>query len=314
MQAVVAKGWGRGLQLELGSVREPSCGPHDLLVRVKAASVNPKDFKLNVNLGRLAAPVPARLMKPLFGDDLAGVVVAKGSAVTRFEVGDAVYGMDMHLRTASLAELAVISQRRVAHKPSSLEFQQAAALPLAAQTALQGLRIGRAQPGSRVLLIGVGGGVGTLAIQIAKAMGCHVTGICSTRNIERAKSLGADEVIDYTLGDYRHSAGSFDVVFDITSFESPKSCRLLMGDKGHFVSTFGQSAGLFGTFLDFTGRSHFVKVQSYTEDLALLNQWIEKGLLKPVIDAVYPLKEAQHAYDYVKSGKAQGKVVINVEQ
>ena len=222
MKAIVTTGWGLNAKLTLTETDAPQQpGPDDVLVQVHAASVNPKDWKLNYHLVVAATPVGIKRLPPIFGDDLAGVVIAKGRNVRHFEIGDAVYGMDMRLRTASLAEQAIISQHRVAKIPRGLSFNEAASLPLAALTALQGLRKGGARAGKSVLIIGASGGVGTLAVQIAKQMKLHVTGVCSTRNLDFVRELGADALIDYTQGDYRKTAGEFDIVFDVTSYETP---------------------------------------------------------------------------------------------
>lgn len=315
MKAVVATG--RALQPELTLQEVPGPkqpGPDDVLVQVHASSVNPKDWKLNYNIARVATPMLAGKLRPLFGDDLAGTVVAIGSRVTDLEIGDAVYGMDMRLRTASLAEQALIARKRIARKPQSLSFAQAAAMPLAAQTALQGLRKGGGREGSRVLIIGASGGVGTFAVQIAKAQGMHVTGVCSGRNSDFVRELGADAVIDYTAGDYRQSAGPFDLVFDVTSYESPLSCAAMLEPKGRFISTGGDLWSMVGTplYRALGKRAGTVVVESYSEDLETLADMVERGQLKPVIDSEFNLAESEQAYQRSRTGRCRGKVVIKV--
>lgn len=315
MKAVVTTGRALHPELTIQDVPKPgSPGPDDVLVQVHAASVNPKDWKLNYNIARLATPALTSKIRPLFGDDLAGTVVAKGRRVTDLEIGDAVYGMDMRLRTASLGEQTLIARKRIGRKPQSLSFAQAAAMPLAAQTALQGLRKGGGREGSRVLIIGASGGVGTFAVQIAKARGMHVTGVCSGRNSDFVRDLGADAVIDYTAGDYRQSAGPFDLVFDVTSYESPLSCSALLAPKGRFISTGGDLWSMLGTplYRALGKRAGTVVVESYSEDLDTLAALVERGELKPVIDSEFDLADSEQAYQRSRTGRCRGKVIIKV--
>ena len=317
MKAVVATGSPVNPVLALSEMPEPGePGPHDVIVKVHAASVNPKDWKLNYNLARAGrfTPLLRRRLGPLFGDDLAGTVVAKGDKVTDLEIGDAVYGMDMRLRTASLAEYALISRKRIARKPDCLSFEQAASMPLAAQTALQGFRKGHAGKGSRVLVIGASGGVGTFAVQIGKAQGMHVTAVCSGRNADFVRELGAHAVIDYTQGDYRRSAGQFDMVFDVTSYETPATCAPLLAAEGWFISTGGQGMSMLATPLyRLRGlNADNVVVESWTRDLDQLSYLADNGELRPVIDSEFELSQAQAAYDRNRGGRCRGKVVITV--
>ena len=317
MKAVTTTGWGLRPRLTTHEMPQPGDpGPDDVVVQVHAASVNPKDWKLNYHLAMLATPALTSRLPPLFGDDLAGTVVARGSNVTDFALGDAVYGMDMRLRTASLAEQARISQHCIAKKPASLSFEQAAAMPLAALTALQGLRRGRAQAGSRVLLIGASGGVGTFAVQIARAMDCHVTGVCSGRNADFVRELGADEVIDYTAGDYRDSAGPFDLVFDVTSHESPRSCARMIADGGWFISTGGDARSMLGTPLyRMLGRNTAsILVKPRRADLEELAAMVDDGKLRPIVDSEFDLADSEAAYQRSRTGRCRGKVVIRVAQ
>ena len=319
MKAVVTSGNLLQPKLTVAEVPEPPApGPDDVTVRVHAASVNPKDWKLNYNIARASGPLQrlTRRRPPLFGDDLAGTVVALGSRVRDLKIGDAVYGMDMRLRTASLAEFALISRKRIARKPETLSFAEAASMPLAAQTALQGFRKGHAGKGSRVLIIGASGGVGTFALQIAKALGMHVTGVCSARNEALVRSLGADEVIDYTAGDYRQSAGPFDLVFDVTSYETPQSCAALIAPEGWFISTGGQGMSMLATPLyRLRGQNaDSVVVESWSQDLERLNTLVANGELRPVIDSEFRLDQAQEAYERNRSGRCRGKVIIKVTE
>lgn len=315
MKIITTRSWGLQPQLVVAEAAAPGrLGPDDVLVKVHAASVNPKDWKLNYSLSVALTPLLRRRAPPLFGDDLAGVVVDRGRRVRDFEIGDAVYGMDMRLRTASLAEYTRINQHRIAHKPANLSFNEAASLPLAALTALQGLRKGGAEAGKSVLVIGASGGVGTLVVQIAKHLGLQVTGVCSTRNLTLVHELGADTVIDYTRGDYRKTAGVFDLVFDVTSYETPLTCSALLGKHGHFISTGGQGVSMVATplFRLLGKKADTVVVESYREDLEELTRMVEAGALKPIIDSVYPLEQSEAAYERNRSGRCRGKVVIEV--
>lgn len=232
--------------------------------------------------------------------------------MTGLELGDRVFGMDMRPRTASLAEMAKIDARRIARMPRTASFAEAAAVPLAGQTALQALRLGGAKHGSRVLLIGASGGVGTFAVQIAKAMGCHVTAVCSTKNVDFVRSLGADAVIDYTAGDYRKTAGRFDLIFDVTSYESPATCEALLEPHGRFITSAGSVGALLRTLRHGPKRAGAVKVESYREDLETLARWIDEGKVKVVLDGTFPLADSQAAYERSRTGRARGKIAIEI--
>lgn len=312
MKAIKTAGLGPGTRLVVGTSKPPKPGPNDVLVKVEASSVNPKDWKLNRTAAILATPLLTKLLPPLFGDDLAGEVIATGSSVTDFTVGDKVYGMDMRPRTASLAEQAIIDHRCIAHMPNGLDYAAAASLPLAALTALQGLHIGKAKSGAEVLIIGASGGVGTLAVQIGKALGCHVTGVCSARNRQRVLGLGADSVIDYTAGDYRRTAGPFDLVFDVTSHETPQSCAPLLKPHGYFVSTGGNAKSVLAVRASRNPRVKGVIVRPLRRDLETINSMIEAGELTPVIDSQFTFADSEDAYMRSRSGRAQGKIVITV--
>ena len=295
MKAIISTGWGPRSRLALADVPEPGePGPDDVLVKVHAASVNPKDWKINRRIAMTAPPGVVKRLPPLLGDDLAGTVLAVGRNVTDFAIGDDVYGMDMRLRTASLAEKTRINQKRIARKPSSLSYLEAASMPLTAQTALRGLRKGGARAGARVLVIGASGGVGTFAVQIAKAMGCHVTAVCSGRNTGFVSELGADETIDYTKGDDRSGAGPFDLVFDVVSRESPRTCAKMIAEKGWFISTGGNARAMLGTplYRVLGKNAASVVVESRRQDLEVLTEMVEKGELTPVIDSEFELADA----------------------
>jgi NADPH:quinone reductase-like Zn-dependent oxidoreductase/pimeloyl-ACP methyl ester carboxylesterase len=318
MKAATTQGFGPTAKLVIRNTKKPSIGPDDVLVEVCSSSVNPKDWKLNKNLSSVIPPLPFYSKPFLIGDDLAGVVVKRGEKVKNFEVGDEVYGMDMRLRTAACPEFAKIDQKCIAHKPSNLSFSEAASAPLAALTALQALQIGRVKEGSKVLVIGASGGVGTFAVQIAKAMGAKVTGVCSGRNTALVTKIGADAVFDYTREDYIGGTNDFDMVFDATSYESLSSCSSLMNNQGIFVSTGGNGKAIFESYWAQIVRSKQnaknVWVNPNTLDLEILKAYFEQGLIKPIIDSEFPFEELDQAYARSRTGRAVGKIVINIGQ
>ncbi len=318
MKAATTRGIFANTSLITRSTQRPTVGVNDVLVEVHASSVNPKDWKLNTIISSLTPKLGALAKINIIGDDLAGVVVEKGAHVSDFAIGDEVYGMDMRLRTAACAEYAVISEKSIAHKPKNMSFAEAASVPLAALTALQAFYLGGVQQGSKVLVIGASGGVGTFAVQIGKAMGAHITGVCSGKNSELVAGLGAEKVIDYTRSDFLQETDDYDVVFDVTAYQSLSSCSSLMAEQGVFISTAGHGKALFNTY-----RPHFsqgtktakaIWVKSRNEDLDKLKTFIEGGLVNAVIDSAFTLDNIQQAYVQSQTGRSKGKVVILVKQ
>lgn len=316
MKAATTTGFGPSTTLIVKEVNKPKIGHDDVLVKVYASSVNPKDWKINTSLSMLVPKVGRLSTFHIIGDDLAGVVVERGEGVTDFEIGDEVYGMDMRLRTAACAEYACIASKRIACKPSNLSFNEAASVPLAALTALQAFRIGNVADTSKVLIIGASGGVGTFAVQIAKAMGAAVTGVCSGKNSELVTQLGADQVIDYTKEDFKQGSDNYDLIFDATAYESLKSCASLMVDNGVFVSTAGHGKALFNAYRPYPFMANKsakpIWVESYTSDLEILKEFIENGSVVPIIDSVYSLDNIEEAYARNKTGRSRGKVVVQI--
>ncbi|PCI49274.1 MAG: alcohol dehydrogenase [Moraxellaceae bacterium] len=318
MKAATTQGFGFNSVLVVEDTSKPKVGPKEVLVEVYGSSVNPKDWKLNQNLSSFT-PRLGGIIKPfIMGDDLAGVVVEKGAKVVGFELGDRVYGMNMGLRTAACAEYAAIGEHQIAAMPNSLSFIEAGTIPLAGLTALQGLNIGKLKEGQKVLVIGASGGVGTFAVQIAKAIGAEVTGVCSDRNIELVKGLGADAVIDYTSRDYLSEAADYDLVFDTTSYFSLSLCESLLKDDGIYVTTVGGGKAYLNLIKDNIifnrQKSKFVLVKSNTSDLNVLRKYIDEGQLKPVLDGEYPLEEIHQAFARSKTGRAAGKIAIQVKK
>jgi NADPH:quinone reductase-like Zn-dependent oxidoreductase len=322
MKAIVQEGDGSADLLRLREVDKPVVGDDGVLVRVRAASVNALDWH-TVHGGRLVRII-AFLMRqptiPIRGVDVAGQVEAVGKDVKRLRPGDEVFGV----ARGSFAEYATAREDHLALKPPELTFAEAATLGVAAVTALQGLRDGgQLKPGQRVLIYGAGGGVGTFAVQIAKALGAHVTAVTSTRNLELVRSLGPDEVVDYTKEDFTRRGQQYDVLFDVAADRSFADCRRVLTPKGRLVLAGGAKSGWFAALSRPVGalvrsRSGIspwlvpVLAKVRHEDMVVLKELVEAGKLRPVIDRQYTLSEVPDAIRYVGSGQARAKVVINV--
>ena len=322
MQAITYHQYGPPDVLELETVDLPALGDDEVLVRVRAASVNPRDWHYLRGLPYIMRPIGLRIPKDGgLGSDMAGQVEAVGRAVTRFRPGDEVYAFVL---AGGFAEYARVPENVLGPKPANLSFEQAAAVPLAALTALQGLRDhGRVQPGQRVLIIGASGGVGTFAVQLAKLFGAEVTGVCSTRNLELVRSLGADHVIDYTREDFAGNGRRYDLVFQLAGTRSPAAIRRALTPKGRLILSSGESSGRWVGPMDrivkAAALSPFVpqtlapfEAKQSRDDLQVLKDLIEAGKLTPVIDRTYPLRETPEALRYLEKGHARGKVVITV--
>jgi NADPH:quinone reductase-like Zn-dependent oxidoreductase len=318
MKAIVQNDYGTSDVLKLAEVPQPEMKDNQVLVRVKAVSVNAGDvFAMRGN------PWPIRLTagfpKPknyILGWDMAGVVEAAGHSVTRFRPGDEVYASS----GSALAEYVSVAEDKLALKPSNLSFEQAAAIPTAAITALKGLRdVGKLQAGQKVLVNGASGGVGTFAVQIAKAFGAEVTGVCSTRNVDMVRSLGADNVVDYTQEDFTQSGQRYDLILDNVASHSFSDLMRVLTPQGLIVPNSGHSgmgyvfkAFLLSPFLSQLG-SMYLAVPT-GKDLTQLKEWLETGKVKPVIERTYPLCEAPKAFRYLDKEHARGKVVITVTE
>jgi len=320
MKAIVHYDFGSPDVLQYEDVQKPTPSDTQVLIRVRAASLNP--FDLGIIKGK---PYIIRLILGLrkqkrVGRDVAGVVEAVGRKVTRFQPGQGVYGACV----GSLAEYACASERNLAGKPDNLTFEQAASLPIAGLTALQSLR-DRAQvkPGQKILINGAAGGVGTFAVQIAKSLGAHVTGVCSTRNVERVQSLGADRVIDYTREDFTRGQERYDAIIECVGNRSFSDCRRVLEPHGIHVPV--ASPKEFSAFLGYMLRAF---VQSWLvsqkfrvilarlkrEDLIRLGELVSSGRCTPVIDRTYPLREGREAMRYLGEGHARGKVIVTVQE
>jgi NADPH:quinone reductase-like Zn-dependent oxidoreductase len=316
MKAIVINAYGSPDVLELKEVAEPLLKDNEVRVRVKAVSLNAGDVYMmrgNPWLTRLMAGIP----KPknyILGWDMAGVVEAVGQNVTQFRPGDEVYTAC----SSALAEVVNVAADKLALKPANLTFEQAAAVPTGALTALQGLRnVGKVQPGQKVLINGASGGVGTFAVQIAKALGAEVTGVCSPRNADLVRSLGADHIIDYTREDFTTGGRQYDVILDNVANHSFTALRRVLTPQGAIIpnSGHGGMTYVFKAFL-LSPFVHQVKgmyvTKSSDTDLALLKEWIEAGKVKAVIDRTFPLCDTAAAFRYLEQEHARGKVVINL--
>lgn len=321
MQAIVHQAYGAFDQLRLETLDRPAIGADEVLVRVLAAGLHIGDC-----FGVRGAPTPIRLMtgllKPRYGVpglDLAGRVEAVGSRVTRFAVGDEVFGAG----TGSCAEFARASERTLAHKPASLSFEQAAAMPTSALAALRALRdVAQVQPGQKVLINGASGGVGTFAVQLARLYGAEVTGVCSTANVALVRSLGAQQVIDYTREDFTAGTPRYDLILDNVENQSLAACRRVLAPDGMLILNSGSGASGFAMvvrlfaplvlnpFVRQTLR-RFLSMPN-PADLDALKTLVEAGHLAPVIGSVHPLQETAAALRQIEAGHARGKVVITL--
>jgi NADPH:quinone reductase-like Zn-dependent oxidoreductase len=318
MNAIVQDTYGSPDVLELRDIDRPEIGGDDVLVRMRAASVNPQDWHI-----MRAAPFIVRTSgfglrtpkKPIRGTDVAGQVEAVGRNVTRFRPGDEVFGWC----EGAFAEYVSVDQSHLVPKPAAVSFEVAGSLGMAGCTAIQGIRdSGAVQPGQEVLVIGAGGGVGTFAVQIAKAFGARVTGVCGTTKMEFVRSLGADHVIDYTHEDFTRSEQRYDVIFQLAGTASPSDCRRALTSKGTLVLSSGEGkmAGIDRILRAMVSapfvrqRMRLLRTKETNEDLVALAELIEAGKLAPVIDKTYPLSEVPDAIRYLEAGHVRGKIVI----
>jgi NADPH:quinone reductase-like Zn-dependent oxidoreductase len=314
--------------LKFQEIEKPTPEDDQLLVKVRAASVNPLDWHFVEGTPYFMRLIGVGLRKPKdtrLGVDFAGIVEAVGKNVTKFKPGDEVFGG----RTGAFAEYVCVREpRAVALKPANITFEQAASVPIAAITALQGVRDkGKIQPGQKVLINGASGGVGTFAVQIAKSMGADVTGVCSTRNLDMVRSLGADHVIDYTKEDFTKGDQRYDVILDNVANRSLSECRRVLSPDGRYVLIGGGGANE-GRWLG-PGLTQALKSMVLSKfvsqkmgmmmgelnqkDLTALADLMQSGKVTPVIDRTYKLSELPQAIQYLEQGHARGKVVINVD-
>jgi NADPH:quinone reductase-like Zn-dependent oxidoreductase len=321
MKAIVRDRYGPPDALELQEVEKPGLANDGVLVRVRAASVNRGDWYTATGRPWAGRPMMG-LLRPrsrLIGGDFAGTAEAVGKDVKDLQPGDEVFGV----RIGSFAEY-VCARMAIVRKPANLTFEEAAAVPVAALTALQGLRDhGQLQPGQKVLVNGASGGVGTFAVQIAKALGGEVTAVCSTRNVEQARALGADQVIDYTREDFTRSGRRYDVLFDNAGSRSWSACRRVLEPHATLVLVGAPKADpLLGPLRHLVGvrlaslrgsqKAVFFIAKPNKSDMAVLRELLEAGKVTPVIERRYELSQVGDALRYIGEGHARGKLVISV--
>ncbi len=303
MKAIVATQYGGPEVLQLKEVQKPTPKANEILIKVHATTVTAADFRMRSFTVPAAVWIPARLAlgitkprQPIFGSELAGVVEAVGKDVTRFKVGDEVFASTLTENFGGYAEYKCLpEQAMMTIKPTNITYEEAAAIPIGATTALRLLRKGNIQRGQKVLIYGASGSVGTYAIQLAKYFGADVTGVCSTANLDMVKSLGADHVIDYTKEDFSSSKAQYDVIFDtLAKFQKSQYSKVL-APNGNFVTM---------AKLD---------TKESMENLVFIKELIESGEIKAFIDRCYPLEEMVEAHRYVDAGHKKGNVVITVE-
>lgn len=325
MKAIVQDVYGSADVLELRDIDRPSIGEDEVLVQVRAAGVDPGVWHLMTGEPYLVRAMGFGLRRPkvsVRGRDVAGVVEAVGARVTRFRPGDEVYGTT---ESGSFAEYTAAPQKRLATKPANISFEQAAVTPISGVTALQGVRDrGRVQPGQRVMIIGAAGGVGSFAVQIAKAFGARVTGVCSTSKADLVRSLGADDVIDYTHDEIDCNGAQYDVVIDTAGNRPLSLLRRAMTPHGTLVLVGGEHGGgrVLGGFdrqlrapviSMFVGqRLRDLAAKERAEDLEEVSRLIEAGAVTPVIDRAYALTDAPDAIRHLATGHATGKIVVTV--
>jgi NADPH:quinone reductase-like Zn-dependent oxidoreductase len=324
MKAVVNHVYGSPDVLQLEEVAKPGPKDDEVLVEVHAASVNAADWHLLRGKPFLVRLVVGGLLKPkntILGAAFAGRVEAVGSNVTQFQPGDEVFGDVSGSGFGAFAEYVCVPENALALKPANMTFEEAATIPVAAVTALQGLRDkGQIQQGQKVLINGASGGVGMFAVQIAKAFGADVTAVCSTRNVDMVRSLGADHVIDYTQEDFTKNGQQYDLILAANGYHSIWAYKRALRSKGKYVLTGGSMAQMYqamllGPLISMTGSKKMgnLLAKPNQKDLVFVKELLEAGKIVPVIERRYPLSEVPEAIQYVEAGHARGKIVITVK-
>jgi 2-desacetyl-2-hydroxyethyl bacteriochlorophyllide A dehydrogenase len=323
MKAIVYTKYGSPDVLQLKEVEKPSPKDNEVLVKVHAVSVNSADLHLLRADPFLVRLMAGGLIKPkykILGADIAGQVEMVGRNVKQFQPGDEVFGDNSAGGLGGFAEYVSVPENLLVIKPANLTFEEAAAIPMAAITALQGLRDkGQIQAGQKVLINGASGGVGTFAVQIAKWFGAEVTAVCSTRNLDTARSLGADQVIDYTQEDFTRNGQQYDLILAANGYHSLSDYQRALKPGGKYVMAGGSTAQIFqalllGPWFSRNGNKKMgtLSAAANQKDFAIIKELLEAGKVKPVIDRRYSLSEAAEALRYVGEGHARGKVIISV--
>jgi NADPH:quinone reductase-like Zn-dependent oxidoreductase len=321
MKAIVLTKYGSADALELKEITKPLPKDHQVLIKVQATALNAADHHLMK--GALLVRLSNGLFRPkypILGADVVGRVEAVGQQVKRFKVGDEVFGDLSSVGMGGFAEYVSAPEEALMYKPRNLSFEQTAAVPLAAVTALQGLRDqGQLQAGQRVLINGASGGVGTFALQIAKVLGATVTAVCSSAKLAQARELGADEVVDYTQQDITQSSQQYDLILDVAAYRSAGAYKAILSPKGRYVlvgGSFGKILQMLlqSALLSKAGGQQFsvLMAKAKAEDLAYLKDLMEAGRVKPVIEKVYSLDQVPEAMRYLGEGHAKGKLVVRI--
>jgi len=325
MKAIICTKYGSPDVLQLQEVAKPAPKDDEVLIKIHAASINSRDWRLMRANPFFIRLVPGGFLQPknkILGADVAGRVEAIGRYVKQFKPGDAVFGfLPSATGRGTFAEYVCANENTVALKPANLTFEQAAAVPVAAMTALQGLRDnGNIQPGQKVLINGASGGVGTFAVQIAKAFGAEVTAVCSTRNLDMVRSFGADHVIDYKVEDFTQNGQQYDLILAVNGYHPISEYLRALSPEGIYVVAGGSMLQLFqaalqGRQTSKTGsrKTYVVSLAQNQKDLIFMKELLESGEVVPVIDGCYPLSKVAEALWYFEKEHAQGKVVITVE-
>ncbi len=315
MKAVVINSYGSTDVLQYTDIDRPKIEADQLLVKVSACSVNPVDWK--TRRGDLQMLSGFNFPK-ILGSDLSGVVVEVGQRVKNFQLGDEIYTFVNPLRGGAYAEYVAVSEANAALKPQNMTHAQAAAVPIAGLTAFQCLMdLGQMRPGQKVLVNGASGGVGTFAVQIAKAFQARVTGVCSGKNARLVEGLGSDRVIDYTEADFTKEPEKYDLILDAVANSSFVACEKVLEPQGVYISTLPSFENIAPnlTSLFFSGKkAKLVVANASPRDLNALRELMENGLLEPVIDRTYPLEQIAEAHAYSQTHRAVGKIVLTLEE
>jgi NADPH:quinone reductase-like Zn-dependent oxidoreductase len=323
MKAIVHTKYGSPQEvLELEEVEKPKPKDDEVLVKVYAASLNAIDKVVVEGKSFFIRLTTLGIRKPshkILGDDIAGVVEAIGKKITKFQPGDEVFGIS---NWGAFAEYRCIPEKRIIKKPKNISFEQAAAVPITAITALQSLqKFGKIQQGEKVLIIGASGGTGTFAVQIAKTLGTEVSGVCSTNKVEKVKSIGADHVIDYKKEDFTKTGQTYDLIIDYAAYRSIRDFKRILNPKGRYIGIGGSTrrffeALLIGPIISLIGNKKITaKIPiPKEEDFIQIKELLESGKVVPVIDKIFPLNKTAEALQYYLDGKFIGKIVISMQE
>ena len=314
MKAVVFDRYGSVEVLQYRELSKPIAKSNELLVRVRASSVNPVDWK--IRQGHLQLLTGFNFPR-IVGSDISGVVVEVGREVTKFQPGDEIYTFLNPINGGACAEYAAVPESDAAFKPKNITHAEAAGVPIAGLTALQSLRdLGQIQAGNKVLINGASGGVGTFAVQVAKAMNAELTGVCSAKNIEFVKSLGADFVLDYAEIDFTQQTDKYDIILDAVGKKTFAECENVLETDGVYISTLPSFDNLVPMFISWFvpgKKAKSIVANANNRDLGILRELIESGKVEPIVDRTYSLAEVAAAHAYSETGRAVGKIAIGIE-